>query len=430
MRPGLVDKRRRPRAKNEIVVVRPGYQRTQSLGSFPVGLNGRRHGPGRSLIRSGYPDGRVGFTRGYGPSRGELGGFDNFGYPGNRDLNRGPTVQEHHHHHYYPVVTHPGDRYFHGRDRGVSFYCPECSAGYPLDDGWEYQHNGYGGQRGGIFFHPRNGRYQLVRTYPTWDVHPTEGIPLEVYILRNIVPRNFDTIVNMRNFHPPVNGRGRELAVMYDYYEGGDLREYIERKGFAAIDETIVWHVFISIAEALAMFHYGADRRNLTERHRWEQVVHRDVHPSNILFTSDLPLNYRGQILPGVCLGGLQNATVARESRMEPRLIFHAPEAPDHIAKSDVWSLGALIYNMARSQIPTNGRTQFYDGRQEMLHPATDPFWERWSLDTDLYDPRLNHWMKECLVTDVSDRCSSLRLLRGLLFDEPADVRDRRMVAL
>ena len=130
-----------------------------------------------------------------------------------------------------------------------------------------------------------------------------------------------------------------DLVIVFEWAAAGDLKRQLrkaqERKiGF---DERVIWKYFSQICEAIKHMH---ERR----------IMHRDLKPANIFLTLD------GTIKVGD-LGlsrELSEHTVQAHSKVGTPL-YMSPEVlrgDGYDFKSDIWSLGCLLYELAMLKSP------------------------------------------------------------------------------
>lgn len=130
-----------------------------------------------------------------------------------------------------------------------------------------------------------------------------------------------------------------DLVIVFEWAAAGDLkrqlRKTIEKQ--STFDERIIWKYFSQIADAISHMH---DRR----------IMHRDLKPANIFLTLD------GTVKVGD-LGlsrELSEHTLQAHSKVGTPL-YMSPEVirgDGYDFKSDIWSLGCLLYELAMLKSP------------------------------------------------------------------------------
>ncbi|CAG9320770.1 unnamed protein product [Blepharisma stoltei] len=130
-----------------------------------------------------------------------------------------------------------------------------------------------------------------------------------------------------------------ELLIAIEWAEKGDLKRIIKRAQIeeSSIEESKIWEYMYQIASALKHMH---DKR----------IMHRDLKPANIFISADNSLK-----LGDLGLGRyLSSQTIEAFSRVGTPL-YMSPEVlkgNGYDWKSDVWSLGCVVYELACLRSP------------------------------------------------------------------------------
>jgi len=186
---------------------------------------------------------------------------------------------------------------------------------------------------------------------------------------------------------------GEDAGVRYiaiEYVEGLTLREYIEQhRGSEA---------GLQVPEAASIAAQIADA--LEEAHR-RGIVHRDIKSENIM------INARGQVkVMDFGLARLRGAArLTQTSSTVGTLAYMPPEAiqgGEADARSDLFSLGAVLYEMVAGKVPFRGEheaSMMYSILNEDPVPLTDTLPDA--------PPGLLHIINRSLEKDPADRYQS-----------------------
>ena len=163
--------------------------------------------------------------------------------------------------------------------------------------------------------------------------------------------------------HPNIVGIydvGTEQGMEYmvkEYVDGITLKDYIRRRGHMGADEIV--KVVIKIAEALKCAHES-------------NIIHRDIKPQNVLVTP------RGEVK--VTDFGIakftKSSTVTDHKDAMGSVHYLSPEqarGQQVDARSDLYSLGITMYEMAVGKPPFDGDTPVAVAMQQLNTPMPSP---------------------------------------------------------
>jgi eukaryotic-like serine/threonine-protein kinase len=132
-------------------------------------------------------------------------------------------------------------------------------------------------------------------------------------------------------------GDGQTFIVMA-CYEGETVKKKIER-GPLKIAEAI--DIAIQVAQGLAKAHEHG-------------IIHRDIKPANVMITTDgvaKIVDFSLAKLSGRTMLTKEGSTLGTFAYMSPEQV--RGEKVDH--RTDIWSLGAMLYEMITGQMPFKG---------------------------------------------------------------------------
>ena len=145
--------------------------------------------------------------------------------------------------------------------------------------------------------------------------------------------------------------------IVMEYVEGKTLKEYIDEHGMLSWQQTVEYA--IQICSALDKAHKHG-------------VIHRDIKPQNIILTNDGVLK--------VTDFGIARATSAEtvnmgESTMGSVHYFSPEQARGGFTdeKSDIYSLGVVMYELVTGRLPFNGDTPIAIAIKHIQQPPVSP---------------------------------------------------------
>jgi serine/threonine protein kinase/cytochrome c-type biogenesis protein CcmH/NrfG len=183
---------------------------------------------------------------------------------------------------------------------------------------------------------------------------------------------------------------GGQMFIAMACYEGETLRQRIAR---GAVPAAEALSIATQVAEGLARAHEAG-------------VVHRDIKPANIMITT------RG-VAKILDFGLARVTSEPRITRPETALGTPAYMAPEQIrgesdARSDIWSLGVVMYEMLTGKLPFDGENSF-SIIFAILHTDPKPVTSLW--------PAVPKWLERVvmrmLAKDPRDRYRSFDEVLG-----------------
>ncbi|KAF9665133.1 hypothetical protein SADUNF_Sadunf16G0090400 [Salix dunnii] len=163
-----------------------------------------------------------------------------------------------------------------------------------------------------------------------------DSLMSEIYFLKSI---NHPNIIRL---HDIIKAPGR-IHIVLEYCKGGDLSMYIQRHG--RVPEATANHFMQQLAAGLQIL-------------RDNNLIHRDLKPQNLLLsTSD-----NNAVLKIADFGfarSLQPQGLAETLCGSP--LYMAPEIMQlqkYDAKADLWSVGAILFQLVTGKTPYTGNTQ------------------------------------------------------------------------
>lgn len=263
-------------------------------------------------------------------------------------------------------------------------------------------------------------RYQILKKIGSGgmaDVYTAKDILLDRVVAVKILHSNFaednEFVVRFRHeaqsagrlSHPNIVGIydvGCDQGVYYiimEYVEGTTLKQYIQSHPNIPIDTAV--KIAIEIGSALE------------EAHR-NGIIHCDIKPHNILLTDSGKVKVTDFGIARV----INSSTIMNRESILGSVYYLSPEqaAGDQVTeKTDIYSLGIVLYEMLTHHLPFDGDTAVSIALKHIQNEIPRP---------TKFNPAISPMLEECLLTalqrdpekrydTVSDFISELKIAQG-----------------
>lgn len=186
-----------------------------------------------------------------------------------------------------------------------------------------------------------------------------------------------------------------QAYIVMDYLSGESLEQLIERKGKLSLLEALP--IFVDVAEGLAYAH-------------GHSVLHRDIKPSNVMLVPGENGKVRALIVDfGLAKNYDENSIkLTQTGEIFGSPLYMSPEqcrGADLDHRSDIYSLGCLMYETLSGNVPIRGASAYETFRLK-FSDAPKPFDETLQVP-----PWLNDLVISCLHVDAEQRPSGAKYI-------------------
>jgi serine/threonine protein kinase/beta-lactam-binding protein with PASTA domain len=163
--------------------------------------------------------------------------------------------------------------------------------------------------------------------------------------------------------HPNVVGvydvgqDGDTHYMVMEYVEGPTLKEVINRRGALPVEEAV--RIAVQICDALDHAHQN-------------QIIHRDIKPHNILIGK----NGRVKVTDFGIARAVTSTTITHTNAVLGSVHYFSPEQARGgitVEKSDIYSLGIVLYEMVTGQLPFSGDSPISVALKHLQEPLPEP---------------------------------------------------------
>jgi NIMA (never in mitosis gene a)-related kinase len=186
-----------------------------------------------------------------------------------------------------------------------------------------------------------------------------------------------------------IDDKDDTLCIVMEFLGGGDVYQKISecKKKRAMIPEKLIWRYLVQMVQGLKHLHSM-------------NIVHRDLKSANVFLSADLK---------HIKLGDMNVSKIAKNRMVYTQTgtpFYASPEVwrdEPYDFKSDVWSLGCVLYEMCNRCPPFNGKQM-----EELFAKVQKGHFDRIS---NVYSEDLNSIIAACLRVNPQSRPSCEQIL-------------------
>ena len=180
------------------------------------------------------------------------------------------------------------------------------------------------------------------------------------------------------------------IHIVMEYLKGHDLYKIISLKKYTGFDEKDMCKIIQQLLKALSFIHS-------------KNIVHRDIKPENILFSNKRDYTSLRLIDFGLATSNNKDKkSVGTPYYMSPEMING-----ESCAKSDIWSVGVIVYLMLTGKFPfeANGENNLFDVIKNEKYDVTP-------LEECECSEEAKDFIEKCLKKKIENRISTSGALK------------------
>ncbi|CAK5078906.1 unnamed protein product [Meloidogyne enterolobii] len=184
------------------------------------------------------------------------------------------------------------------------------------------------------------------------------------------------------------------LMIVLELAEAGDLSRLLRtfKKNFRLLPERSIWKYFVQISRAIAYMHSRS-------------IMHRDIKPANVFISSGGIVK-----LGDLGLGRFLSMETMNLSTFKKGMVFSIVGTPYYMSpermnesgysfKSDIWSVGCVLYEMAALQSPFFGEKQNLLALVRKISKCEYP-----PIPSNIYSQHLKLTVSNCICANPARR--------------------------